>query len=144
MYKLGGKSNKHINRAVADTSLGTFIEMIRYKASMYGREIRVVDKYYPSSQRCSSCGAINKGMKNLNQRELCCTCCGTIIDRDYNAALNILQECNKNNRRNGGVSLNIPILWNKFDRSITKDVISNISSLLGLSITQEATYPLGS
>jgi transposase len=112
---------------------------------MYGREIRVVDKYYPSSQRCSSCGAINKGMKNLNQRELCCTCCGTIIDRDYNAALNILQECNKNNRRNGGVSLNILTINSKiFDRFITKDVISKISSLLGLSITQEATYPLGS
>ena len=145
MYKLGGKSDKYINRAVADTSLGTFIEMLKYKASMYGREIRVVDKYYPSSQRCSSCGAINKGMKNLNQRELCCTCCGTIIDRDYNAALNILQECNKNNRRNDGVSLNILTINSKiFDRSITKDVISKISSLLGLSITQEAMYPLGS
>ena len=119
--------------------------MLKYKASMYGREIRVVDKYYPSSQRCSSCGAINKGMKNLNQRELCCTCCGTIIDRDYNAALNILQECNKQNRRNDGVSLNILTINSKmFDRSIAKDVISEISSLLGLSITQEATYPLGS
>ena len=145
MYKLGGKSGKYINRAVADTSLSTFIEMLKYKASMYGREIRVVDKYYPSSQRCSFCGAINKGMKNLNQRELCCTCCGTIIDRDYNAALNILQECNKDNRRNGGVSLNIPTISSRmFDRSIAKDVISKISSLLVLSITQEATYPLGS
>ena len=145
MYKLGSKSDKYINRAVVDASLGTFIEMLKYKASMYGREIRVVGKYYPSSQRCSSCGAINKGMKNLNQRELCCTCCGTIIDRDYNAALNILQECNKNNRRNGGVSLNIlTINCKMFDRSITKDVRPKISSLLGLSITQEATYPLGS
>ena len=104
MYKLGGKSVKYINRAIADTGLGMFIEMLKYKASMYGREIRVVDKYYPSSQRCSSCGAINKGMKNLNQRELCCTCCGTIIDRDYNAALNILQECNKESRKNSNIS----------------------------------------
>ena len=49
------------------------------------------------------------------------------------------------NRRNGGVSLNILTMNSKiFNRSITKDVISKISSLLGLSITQEATYPLGS
>ena len=144
MYKLDGKTDKYINRAIADTGLGMFIEMLKYKASMYGREIRVVDKYYPSSQRCSSCGAINKGMKNLNQRELCCTSCGTIIDRDYNAALNILQECNKQNRGDHGVSLNILIINSKmFDKPITKDVISKISSLLGSSITQEAIIPLG-
>ena len=144
MYKLDGKSDKYINRAVADTELGMFIEMLKYKASMYGREIRVVDKYYPSSQRCSSCGAINKGMKNLNQRELCCTSCGTIIDRDYNAALNILQECNKNNRGDHGVSLNILTIDCKmFDKFMTKDVFPKISSLLGLSITQEVIIPLG-
>lgn len=50
-----------------------------------------------------------------------------------------------NNRRNGGVSLNILTFYSKmFDRSIAKDVFPKISSLLGLSITQEATYPLGS
>ena len=54
-------------------------------------------------------------------------------------------EIINNNRRNGGVSLNILTINSKiFDRSITKDVISEISLLLGLSITQEATYPLGS
>ena len=140
MYKLGGKSDKYINRAVSDAGLGMFIEMLKCKASMYGREIRVVDKYYPSSQRCSSCGAINKGMKNLNQRELCCTSCGTIIDRDYNAALNILQECNKKNRGDHGVSLNIfyegNFLIGIFDKFSFKD-IEKISSLLKLSITQE-------
>jgi hypothetical protein len=47
------------------------------------------------------------------------------------------------NRWNGGVSLNILTINSKmFDRFITKDIISKISSLLGLSITQEATYPL--
>ncbi len=50
-----------------------------------------------------------------------------------------------NNRRNSGVSLNILTISSKmFDRFMTKDVISKISSLLGLSITQEATHPLGS
>ena len=54
-------------------------------------------------------------------------------------------EIINNNRRNGGVSLNILTINCKiFDKSIIKDVISKISSLLDLSITQEATYPLGS
>jgi hypothetical protein len=60
-------------------------------------------------------------------------------DKDF-----IIEIINKN-RRNDGVSLNILTINSKiFDRFITKDVISKISSLLGLSITQEATYPLGS
>ena len=59
--------------------------------------------------------------------------------------LDFIIEIINNNRRNGGVSLNILTMNSKmFDRSITKDIISKISSLLGLSITQEATYPLGS
>ena len=59
-------------------------------------------------------------------------------DKDF-----IIEIINKN-RRNGGVSLNIPILRNKFDKLMTKDVISKMSLLLDLSITQEATYSLGS
>ena len=58
---------------------------------------------------------------------------------------NFIIEIINKNRRNGGVSLNILTINSKmFDKSITKDVILKISSLLGLSITQEATYPLGS
>ena len=138
MYK--SKKGSNIRRELKDASLGVFIEMLKYKASMYGREIRVVDRYYPSSQKCSSCGAINKGMKNLNQRELCCTSCGTIIDRDYNAALNILQECNKNNRGNHGVSLTIiiPIKWDKvFNKTNIEGLKSISSNLLGLLNNQE-------
>ena len=57
---------------------------------------------------------------------------------------NFIIEIINKNRRNGGVSLNILTMNSKtFDRSITKDVISKISSLLGLSITQEAIIPLG-
>jgi hypothetical protein len=60
-------------------------------------------------------------------------------DKDF-----IIEIINKN-RRNDGVSLNILTINSKiFDRFITKDVRLKISSLLGLSITQEATYPLGS
>ena len=59
--------------------------------------------------------------------------------------LDFIIEIINNNRRNDGVSLNILTINSKmFDRSITKDVILKISSLLGISITQEATYPLGS
>ena len=47
--------------------------------------------FYPSSKTCHYCGYINKGLK-LNDREWICPECGHIIDRDYNAALNILDE----------------------------------------------------
>jgi hypothetical protein len=58
---------------------------------------------------------------------------------------NFIIEIINKNRRNGGVSLNILTMNSKmFDRPITKDVSKKISSLLGLSITQEATYHLGS
>lgn len=86
------KSYSNFRRASYDAGLGMFISFIVYKAKLYGRIIKTVPKYFPSSQICSSCGKEHPEMKNLGTRTLVCKDCGTIIDRDYNAALNILKN----------------------------------------------------
>ena len=86
------KSNSNFRRASYDAGLGIFISFIVYKAKLYGRTIKTVSKYFPSSQICSSCGELHPEMKNLNNRTLVCKSCGTILDRDTNAALNILNN----------------------------------------------------
>ena len=63
--------------------------MLEYKADWYGREIYVIDRFFPSSQMCSNCGYID-GRKELSVRTWGCPNCGTSLDRDTNAALNIL------------------------------------------------------
>lgn len=66
--------------------------MLEYKAEWYGRQLITIDRYYPSTQICSHCGAKTgpKGMSGLKVRAWTCPDCGTIHDRDLNAAENIL------------------------------------------------------
>lgn len=76
--------NGHI---IKDNSFAGFRKMIEYKAELYGREIRIVDRFYASSQICSCCG--HKQKIDLNTRIYKCSECGTELPRDFNAALNI-------------------------------------------------------
>jgi len=65
--------------------------MLEYKANWYDRNIVFVDRFYPSSKTCNHCGYINKKLK-LSDRQWVCPDCGSVIDRDYNAACNIKDE----------------------------------------------------
>jgi putative transposase len=76
---------KHINCA----SFGQFRQMLTYKCAWYGRELRVADRFFPSSKRCSSCGHVHENMP-LDYRVFECAGCGKQHDRDENAAVNIL------------------------------------------------------
>jgi putative transposase len=62
--------------------------MLEYKCQWYGRELRFVDRWYPSSKLCSTCGALQASMP-LSIRTWVCTC-GAVHDRDVNAARNVL------------------------------------------------------
>lgn len=75
--------NGHI---IKDTGFSMFRAFIEYKSKLYGKETVIIDRYFPSSQICSQCGAVRK--KSLSERTHSCTC-GCIMDRDLNAAINI-------------------------------------------------------
>ena len=79
-------------KATLDNGYGMFLNMLDYKLSDRGKHLIKVDKWYPSSQICHNCGYKNPVVKDLNIRTITCPCCGTVYDRDDNAAKNIRDE----------------------------------------------------
>ncbi len=75
-------------RAAVNWGFGRLVEL-EYKADWYGREVIVVDRFFPSSKLCSACGSLAEAMP-LNVRTWTCGSCGTAHDRDVNAANNLL------------------------------------------------------
>ncbi len=88
MTRSGGARKRGLNRAILEQSWGRIISQLLYKAESAGRELVFVNPRN-TSQRCSSCGAMVR--KSLEVRRHVCEC-GLDIDRDHNAALNILQK----------------------------------------------------
>jgi putative transposase len=76
--------------SLADASFGAFHRMLNYKAKWYGSTIVEADRFFPSTKRCSTCGTVKAEVK-LSQRTFRCDACGTEMDRDLNAALNLEQ-----------------------------------------------------
>ena len=79
-------------RSTLDNGYGMFLGMLEYKLSDRGKCLVRVDKWFPSSQLCHCCGAINPLAKKLDVRKWICPACGETHDRDINAAKNILTE----------------------------------------------------
>jgi putative transposase len=81
--------NRSLAKAISDCGWGTFRAMAEYKAARAGRHLIVIDRWYPSSKTCSSCGHLLAEL-SLKTRTWQCPSCGTRHDRDINAAKNIL------------------------------------------------------
>ena len=82
-----GKSAKSIRKAIHNSCMGELRMLLKYKAEHYVE----IDRFYPSSKRCSRCGNVKDELK-LSERTYQCESCGNVIDRDLNAAMNIRDE----------------------------------------------------
>lgn len=77
-----------LNRGILNHAFGQFRQLLEYKAHWYGKQVVVIDRYYPSSKTCSSCGQTNTQLQ-LKDRVWTCGTCQSVHDRDLNAATNI-------------------------------------------------------
>lgn len=85
----GMVKNHCLARSISDASFGAFVRILEYKCEWYGKELVKIDRFFPSSKRCFSCGHVVESLP-LSVREWTCPECGVIHDRDENAARNIL------------------------------------------------------
>ena len=81
--------NSRLARSLSDASFFQFRQMVAYKCDWYGKKLKLVDRFFPSSKRCHICGHVIEALP-LSVREWCCPECNTRHDRDENAAHNIL------------------------------------------------------
>ncbi len=91
LHVKGMMKNHKLASAISDGGFYEFRRQLEYKTKWYGSELVVIDRYFPSSKKCSCCGNIKKDLK-LSQRIYNCESCGLSIDRDLNAAINIRNE----------------------------------------------------
>lgn len=81
--------NRKLSRAISDLGWRTFRDMLTAKSEKYGRDLRIIDRWEATTQKCSCCGD-KGGKKELREREWTCLFCLTVHDRDINASTNIL------------------------------------------------------
>ncbi|MBR8640560.1 transposase [Streptomyces tuirus] len=83
-----GLGRTRLAKSVHDAGWSSFIGMLTYKAERYGRTLVKIGRFEPTSRICHACGVVD-GPKPLNVREWTCSACGTVHDRDHNAAINV-------------------------------------------------------
>ena len=85
----GMVKNRRLAKAVSDASFFELRRQLEYKTAKTGARLHFVDRWYPSSKTCSNCGSV-KAKLSLTERTYKCEHCGLVIDRDLNAAINIM------------------------------------------------------
>ena len=86
----GMVQNHHLAQAILDVGFYEFKRQMEYKGQLYGCQVILANRFYPSTKRCSQCGHTRVGM-DLSERVYICENCGLKIDRDLNAAINLEQ-----------------------------------------------------
>ena len=83
--------NKKLSRSIHESCFYMFKTILKSKASMYGNLIVEADPFFPSTQKCSCCGYVKTKTEKLTLKDRIYSCnnCGSKLDRDYNAALNL-------------------------------------------------------
>ncbi|MFI8070372.1 RNA-guided endonuclease InsQ/TnpB family protein [Streptomyces sp. NPDC086033] len=87
----GRRRKAKLNQAIVDASWGELLRQLRYKCEWYGRTLVVVDRFFPSTRRCSACHVMGPRM-DVSVRQWTCAGCGILHDRDVNAAVNLRDE----------------------------------------------------
>ena len=85
----GMVKNRHLAKSISDAAFGEFRRQLKYKTARSGARLHVVDRWFASSKTCSGCGGV-KAKLSLAERTYRCDSCGLTMDRDLNAAINIL------------------------------------------------------
>lgn len=98
------KHKLHFGKSIMDNGFGMFRNMLKYKLHDRGKEIVKIPRFYPSSQICHVCNYRNYDVKDISIREWYCPECGTLHDRDVNAAINILDVGFSEYRKCYGIS----------------------------------------
>jgi len=91
LHVKGMLANHKLAQAVSDSNFGEIRQQLEYKSSWHSVHLVVVDRWFPSSKMCSACGWIDED-QDLSDRTFICHECGLVLDRDLNAAINILNE----------------------------------------------------
>ena len=84
----GMMKNHHLSKAIAEQSLYQFTQLLTYKCELYGIKLVKANRFFPSSKTCSECGCVKSTLK-LSERVYKCEECGSELDRDLNAAINL-------------------------------------------------------
>ena len=139
----GMLKNHKLAKSISDASFGSFTNMISYKANEQYRQYVKINTFYPSSKLCHCCGYKNTTLK-LSDREWTCPNCETYLDRDNNAAINILNEGLKILSRNTVGSAGD----DKSSKPVVTDYISNLEQELVITCSKTTSHagkscPLG-
>lgn len=120
--------NHNLAKAIADASMNEIDRQLVYKCNWKGIELQKADRWFPSSKRCSSCVEINSLLK-LSDREWVCTNCGTIHNRDLNAALNLkwYGEFHQNQGDNPKTLMDMESLLGSKDQANSMDEVRTLT-----------------
>lgn len=125
----GMAQNRKLSKAISDLGWRQFRTILAAKADMYGRDVAVISRWEPTSQTCSVCGH-KEGRKKLSVREWQCLNCGTLHDRDVNAAVNIRVAGGQSETLNGRLRACKPSLLAVLDDASSHKVVEQLTLAL--------------